>query len=80
VIQAAVIGRMVAGDEKVMAFCQVAPDTDLTPEVLRAFVAERLTGYKRPAQIILAPSLPAAPTGKILKHKLLEHFADKIDD
>ncbi len=79
VIQAAVIGRKVGGDEKVMAFCQVAEGETVTPEDLRAFVAERLAGYKRPSQIILATSLPAAPTGKILKHKLLETFADQVD-
>ncbi len=79
VIQAAVIGRMVDGDEKVLAFCQVPDDADVTADALRAFVAERLTGYKRPSQIILANSLPAAPTGKILKHKLLDAFADQLD-
>lgn len=79
VIQAAVIGHTVAGDEKVLAFCQVARDASLTPANLRAFAAERLAGYKRPSQIILATSLPAAPTGKILKHRLKEVFADEID-
>lgn len=78
VIQSAVVGRMVDGDEKVVAFCQVPEGCDLAPEDLRAFVAERLVGYKRPGQIILATALPAAPTGKILKHKLLEAFADRL--
>jgi len=80
VIQAAVVGRMVQGDEKVVAFCQIPDDADVTPDALRVFVAERLTGYKRPSQIILASSLPAAPTGKILKHKLLDAFADQLED
>ncbi len=79
VIQAAVIGHRVAGDEKVLAFCQVLKGADVTPEGLRAFVAQRLAGYKRPSQIILASSLPAAPTGKILKHKLLQAFADQVE-
>ena len=79
VVQAAVIGRMVGGDEKVMAFCQVPEGCDLTEDALRAFVAERLAGYKRPSRIILASSLPAAPTGKILKHKLLDAFSDQLD-
>ena len=78
VIQSAVIGRMEEGDEKVLAFVQVAEGCDLTPEALRAFVAERLVGYKRPERIILATSLPAAPTGKILKHRLLDAFADRL--
>ena len=78
VIQTAVIGRMVNGDEQVLAFVQVAEGDEPSVDDLRAFVAERLAGYKRPAQIILATSLPTAPTGKILKHKLLETFASQL--
>lgn len=78
VIQCAVVGRMVAGDEKVLAFVQVAPGDMPDEQTLRAFAAERLSGYKRPSQIIVATALPAAPTGKILKHKLLETFADQL--
>lgn len=79
VIQSAVIGRMVDGDEQVLAFVQIAEGDALDVEVLRAFVKERLTGYKRPSRIILGTSLPAAPTGKILKHKLMEAFADHFE-
>lgn len=78
VIQSAVIGQMVDGDEKVVAFVQVSEGCDLTAEALRAFVAERLAGYKRPERIVLVTALPAAPTGKILKHRLVEVFADRL--
>lgn len=78
VVQSAVVGRLKGGDEQVLAFVQVAVGDSLDVEVLRAFVAERLSGYKRPAQIVTATSLPAAPTGKILKHKLLDHFAEQL--
>ena len=78
VIQAAVIGRSVGGDEEVLAFCQVSETSDLTEAALRAFLETRLTGYKRPARIIMATQLPAAPTGKILKHKLLDVFANDL--
>ncbi|MEL6618449.1 MAG: class I adenylate-forming enzyme family protein [Pseudomonadota bacterium] len=78
VVQAAVVGRRVAGDEDVLAFVQVPEGSDLTEDDLRAFVAARLAGYKRPAHYVLATSLPAAPTGKILKHKLIETFADRL--
>jgi acyl-CoA synthetase (AMP-forming)/AMP-acid ligase II len=78
IIQAAVVGHMVEGDEKVLAFCQVAPgDAPDLPE-LRAWLAERLAGYKRPWKIIIAETLPAAATGKILKHKLKDAFSDRI--
>ncbi|WP_181892864.1 class I adenylate-forming enzyme family protein [Falsiruegeria mediterranea] len=78
VIQSAVIGRTVNGDELVYAFVQAA-EGDL-PDVddLAQFAAMRLAGYKRPSRIIVATGLPAAPTGKILKHRLLDHFADRL--
>lgn len=78
VVQAAVIGRPVAGDEEVLAFCQVPPGSTLSEAALKDFAAERLAGYKRPARIILATELPAAPTGKILKHRLLHAFAQVL--
>lgn len=79
VIQCAVIGRRQGGDEEVLAFVQAAPDDLPEVEDLRAFAAQRLAGYKRPARIIVATTLPAAPTGKILKNKLLDAFADQLD-
>lgn len=78
VVQAAVVGRQKDGDEEVLAFVQLADVQDVDVEELRAFVAERLVGYKRPKQIVLATSLPAAPTGKVLKHKLIETFKDQL--
>ncbi len=80
VIQSAVIGRSTAtGDEEVLAFVQLAALDTLTPQDLHAFVAPRLSPYKRPSQIVLTLSLPAAPTGKLLKHKLIETFADQLN-
>jgi long-chain acyl-CoA synthetase len=79
VIQSAVIGRVHAGDEQVLAFVQVAEGKAPDLEDLRQFVAQRLTGYKRPARIVMATALPAAPTGKILRHRLLTEFADQLD-
>jgi len=76
VVQSAVIGHTVAGDEQVLAFVQVR--TKVAPEDLRAFAADRLAGYKRPSQIHIVEQLPAAATGKILKHLLATQFADLI--
>lgn len=78
VIQSAVIGRAVDGDEEVLAFVQHAEGDAPDPSELSSFVKARLAGYKRPSRIILATSLPAAPTGKLLKHKLLETFHDQL--
>tara|TARA_R110002020_G_scaffold451607_2_gene665738 strand:- start:66569 stop:68062 length:1494 start_codon:yes stop_codon:yes gene_type:complete len=78
VIQSAVVGRSKDGDEEVLAFVQVS-DRD-RPDVaeLRAFIKERLAGYKMPKHIVLTGALPAAPTGKLLKHKMIETFADQL--
>ncbi len=78
VVQAAVVGRTKSGDEEVLAFVQVPVGSALSEEDLRTFVKDRLAGYKRPARYILATELPAAPTGKILKHKLIETFANQL--
>ncbi len=79
VIQCAVVGRLVNGDEKPVAFVQSDPADRPDPADLRAFAAERLTGYKRPSQIVVVDELPAAQSGKILKTKLLDTFADLLD-
>ncbi len=78
VIQSAVIGHMIDGDEKILAFCQVAEHEWPDEANLMAWVAEHLTGYKSPWKIFCATSLPAAPTGKILKHKLKAAFAEQL--
>jgi acyl-CoA synthetase (AMP-forming)/AMP-acid ligase II len=74
---AAVVGRTVAGNEEVLAFVQT-DDTGLTEAILVEFVAERITAYKRPSRIIVTEKLPAAATGKILKHQLIAAFADQL--
>lgn len=80
VVQSAVIGRRTdTGDEEVLAFVQVPKKDVIEVEELRAFAAERLSAYKRPSQIVLTETLPAAPTGKLLKHKLLDVFAGELE-
>lgn len=78
VIQSAVVGRTKDGDEEVLAFVQVSDNDRPEIDALRAFVKERLAGYKRPKHIILATSLPAAPTGKILKHKMIQVLGGEL--
>ncbi|WP_422370558.1 class I adenylate-forming enzyme family protein [Hoeflea sp.] len=78
VVQSAVIGRTRGGDEEVLAFVQPRSAGAVSVEDLRSFVSERLAGYKRPSRILLVEELPAAATGKILKHRLLACFADRL--
>ncbi|GAA4219513.1 acyl-CoA synthetase (AMP-forming)/AMP-acid ligase II [Sagittula marina] len=78
VVQSAVIGRSRGGDEEVIAFVQPRAPGMVDAETLRSFAADRLAGYKRPSRIFVVDSLPAAATGKILKHQFAKHFADLL--
>lgn len=78
VIQCTVIGPTVAGEEEVLAFVQCADPDGSDLAALRTFVAGRLTAYKHATRIVVATTLPAAPSGKILKHKLVSVFADRL--
>ncbi|WGS23752.1 AMP-binding protein [Bradyrhizobium sp. ISRA464] len=72
VVQCAVVGRQVEGNEEVVAFVQLIKGATATAQELMAHVAPQLTSYKRPSEIILMDALPATSTGKLLKHKLAE--------
>jgi len=76
VTQSAVVGRQLAdGNEEVVAFVQPDPRRAPLEAELRAWAAERLAPYKRPGRIVLMTALPAAATGKVLKHVLKERAA-----
>jgi len=72
VVQCAVVGRPVPGNEEIVAFVQLLKGSPATPQDLMAHVAPQLTSYKRPSEVILMDALPATSTGKLLKHKLAE--------
>ena len=70
VVQSAVVGREVQDNEEVVAFVELAAHATLATDALAAYLRERLSPYKLPSEIRFLPQLPAAPTGKILKHEL----------
>ena len=72
VVQSAVVGRNVDGNEEVVAFVQLLPGAAIGVDELKSYSAGLLTSYKRPGEIVILDALPAASTGKILKHKLRE--------
>jgi long-chain acyl-CoA synthetase len=72
VVQSAVVGRAVEGNEEVVAFVQLIQRSRLTPADLADWIRPQLTAYKRPSEIVVLEALPATSTGKILKHKLAE--------
>ena len=71
VVQAAVIGAPgTDGNEDVIAYLQVIPGDAPSIDDLISYCAKRLAPYKRPSRFILCKTLPATPTGKVLKHRL----------
>jgi long-chain acyl-CoA synthetase len=72
VVQCAVVGRPVQGNEEIVAFVQLLKGSAATAQHLMAHVAPQLTSYKRPSEVIMMDALPATSTGKLLKHKLAE--------
>ena len=70
VVQSAVVGRPVHGDEEVVAFVQPLPEMALTPADLAEHAARYLAPYKRPSQILIVSTMPTTATGKIVKGEL----------
>jgi acyl-CoA synthetase (AMP-forming)/AMP-acid ligase II len=70
VVQSAVVGRAVPGNEEVVAYVQLLPGAEVSAADLLAHANRQLTAYKRPAEIVILNALPASSTGKILKHRL----------
>lgn len=70
VVQSAVVARQAGGNEEVIAFVEPAAGTTLSLAALQAFLAERLSPYKRPREVYLMPALPSSPNGKVLKGRL----------
>lgn len=78
VVVAGVVGRETQGNEEVLAFVTVAANSGRTEPELKSWIHDKLAPYKRPSRIIVADTLPAAPTGKILKAKLIETFIAEL--
>jgi acyl-CoA synthetase (AMP-forming)/AMP-acid ligase II len=76
--QSAVIGRTVDGDEEVIAFIQPAPNAELTVADISDYAMEHLAPYKRPSQILLVPTMPLTPTGKVVKAELAKTFEQPV--
>lgn len=70
VLNSAVIGRSVEGNEEIIAFVEPASESTIVVNELFALVERQLAPYKKPQRIIVLPRLPVAPNGKIRKHDL----------
>ncbi len=70
VLEAAAVGVPDENSGEAVRLFIVRKDPALTAEALKAFMAERLTGYKRPKAIVFRDELPKTPVGKILRRAL----------
>jgi acyl-CoA synthetase (AMP-forming)/AMP-acid ligase II len=70
VLQSAVVGRAIEGNEEVVAFVQPAAGATLTARDLADYATARLASYKQPTEFVLVDAMPTTPNGKILKREL----------
>lgn len=76
VVQSAVVGRAVEGDEEVVAFVEPSAGVSIDLDALRAHLEANLAPYKIPSSIVMLDHLPAAVTGKVLKRELQQLAAN----
>ncbi|WP_323037110.1 class I adenylate-forming enzyme family protein [Pararhodobacter sp.] len=72
VVQAAVVGRIVPGNEEVLAF--VTTDGKTEAATIAEFLKDRIAAYKRPQHVIIVPAMPLTSAGKIRKPALIAEF------
>lgn len=75
VVQSAVVGRPVEGNEEVVAFIEPSQGATIDFDALRAWLKANLSPYKIPSEIVVLDYLPAAATGKVLKKELQQRAA-----
>jgi len=75
VLECAVIGLPHPRSGEMIKVFVVKRNASLTEEALRAWCAERLTGYKRPHAIEFREELPKSNVGKILRRVLRDEAA-----
>jgi long-chain acyl-CoA synthetase len=65
--------------EAVCAVVQPMPGAELTESEVRAYLRERMAGYKAPKRVDFHAELPREDSGKIFKRKLREPFWEGLD-
>ena len=68
----AVVMRKVPDNEEVVAFVQPVRGKKIDVEFFKHWLGERVAPYKKPSHLIIMAQLPSSPSGKPLKHKLVE--------
>jgi len=70
VLECAVVGVADARSGEAVRLYAVRRDETLTEQALLDWLHTRLTGYKRPRQVVFLPELPKSNVGKILRREL----------
>ena len=82
IVDAAVIGVPVAGEEREVARAYVVrrPGTGVEAEEVKRFMKERLARYKQiEGGIVFVDEIPKLPSGKILKRVLRERVKEELE-
>ncbi|MFC3095321.1 long-chain fatty acid--CoA ligase [Alteromonas sediminis] len=69
VLEAAVVGKPSDKTQEAV-WAYVTVKHDISPDALRSFCREQLTGYKVPEQVVILEQLPKSSVGKILRRSL----------
>ncbi|MEK7694298.1 MAG: AMP-binding protein [Pseudomonadota bacterium] len=66
------------GDEEIIAFVEIREGETFDERDLHAYLAERLSPYKRPARIVRVSAVPTTASGKLHKHRLRGMIAELV--
>jgi fatty-acyl-CoA synthase len=68
--------------ERVVAFVQPTaesgPQGSSLPAELTAYARERIAHFKVPREFIVTEELPRTPTGKLVKQRLRDRYAEEL--
>ncbi len=74
VAECAAVGMPDKEGSEVIKLFVVPSEPDIDVQALQAWARERLTGYKRPRDIVLVDSLPKNTVGKTMRRLLREQY------
>ncbi len=60
--------------EDLVAAVVLTPEADITEQVLRQYIFERLADFKVPSQLVFVDAIPTGPTGKLQRVRLYQEL------
>jgi len=74
VARSAVVGRVVGGEEEIVAFVQPYSNSQVSTNEIAKHAAQNLAAYKQPTQIVIVEDMPVTSIGKVIKEQLLQRI------